>query len=98
MARYEQLIKVEEEQKEQEIFIIPEETEQLVEVIPELLSSSEAYPIYEGTYVVIPQTSEQTLETRDKRMQDNVTVREVPYFEVSNEKGLTVYIAQNIND
>lgn len=53
---------------------------------------------YHGPYVVTPQTVEQTLPTEDKHMVRDVTVLSVPYYEVSNQSGITVYIAENIND
>lgn len=53
--------------------------------------------VYTGEYVVIPKVIEQTLETQNKLMLDDVTVKEVPYYETSNTSGgLTVYIAQEI--
>lgn len=55
-------------------------------------------PYYEGDYEVIPEVVSQTLETRNKIMRDDVTVREIPYYEVSNESGLTVYIAESLDD
>jgi hypothetical protein len=55
-------------------------------------------PPYIGDYVVIPQTNEQILPTNGYRMTDDVTVHSVPYYEVSNQSGLTVYIAQDINE
>ena len=55
-------------------------------------------PPYVGDYIVIPQTNEQILPTNGYRMTDDVTVRSVPYYEVSNQSGLTVYIAQDINE
>lgn len=49
---------------------------------------------YEGSYEVIPKAFESSvLQTRDKYLTDDVTVTKVPYFEVSNESGKTVYIA-----
>lgn len=49
--------------------------------------------LYEGEYEVIPRFSEQTLPTTDKVLTEDVTVREIPYFETSNESGgTTVYI------
>ena len=48
---------------------------------------------YEGPYVVVPQVIEQTLETAEKIMQDDVTVTEIPYAETSNPHGTTVTIA-----
>lgn len=48
---------------------------------------------YTGDYEVTPTPSEQILETKDKRMLDDVTVRAIPYFEVQNQTGgKTVYI------
>ena len=48
---------------------------------------------YTGTYDVIPKVKGQVLETKEKYMNDDVTVYGVPYFETSNESGTTVYIA-----
>lgn len=54
-------------------------------------------PHYAGEYVVIPKAHDSTvLETKDKVMDDNVTVQEVPYYETSNEQGTTVYIAREV--
>lgn len=36
-----------------------------------------------------------TYETKDKVMKDNIVVLKVPYYEVSNEKGTTVYIGKD---
>lgn len=48
---------------------------------------------YLGPYEVTPQVYEQTLETKNKSMRDDVTVYEIPYAEVSNIYGTTVVIA-----
>lgn len=50
---------------------------------------------YQGEYVVTPKMFEGTvLLTKDKTMVDDVTVLEVPFYEVTNETGgTTVYIA-----
>ena len=53
---------------------------------------------YEGSYVVIPEVNAQVLPTLNKRMTDDLTVTGIPYYEVSNESGLTVYIAENLDD
>ena len=54
---------------------------------------------YEGPYVVVPKIIDQTLETKDKLMEDDVLIREIPYYETSNiQNGVTVYIADNLND
>ena len=50
---------------------------------------------YEGEYEVTPRTEEQVLATRNKRMLDDVTVHEIPYYETSNPQGgVTVYIGE----
>ena len=54
---------------------------------------------YEGPYIVVPKIVDQTLETKDKLMEDDVLVREIPYYETSNiQNGITVFIADNLND
>lgn len=45
--------------------------------------------IYTGDYTVIPQVHQQTLNTKNKSMSDDVTVEEIPYAEVSNTSGGT---------
>ena len=42
---------------------------------------------------MIPKTVDQILETAMKTMTDDVTVKEIPYAEVSNVYGTTVTIA-----
>lgn len=42
---------------------------------------------YNGTYIVTPKAYEQSLKTTGYRMADDVTVKEIPYFEVSNNAG-----------
>lgn len=51
---------------------------------------------YDGDYEVIPKTYSQTLGTKLKFMTDDMTIKEIPYFETSNEDGTTVYIANTI--
>lgn len=49
---------------------------------------------YEGEYIVTPKTIQQSLETKHKTMQDDVTVLEIPYYQTTNEAGgYTVIIA-----
>ena len=52
---------------------------------------------YNGDYIVVPKPNEeQVLETKDKFLDDNVTVREIPFFKVSNNNGSTIYIGKEI--
>lgn len=51
------------------------------------------YPMpYIGEYEVTPRSYEQYLDTNDKYMSDDVTVKQIPYFETSNDYGETIYI------
>lgn len=51
-------------------------------------------PYYNGTYVVTPRTIGQYLPTAQKSMRANVTVKPIPYTEISNLYGQTVAIGQ----
>lgn len=48
--------------------------------------------MYSGDYEVTPKIQEQVLNTYDRHMNDDVTIKAIPYFEVSNEQGQTVII------
>lgn len=55
------------------------------------------YPFYRGEYNVTPKAhTEQTLETRNTILRNNVVVSQVPYYETSNTDGTTVYIASEV--
>lgn len=48
---------------------------------------------YNGSYVVIPQVDEQFMYTQGKYMDDDVNIKAIPYYDVSNATGgSTVYI------
>lgn len=50
-------------------------------------------PPYNGEYEVTPKTyDEQVLPTRNKRMINNLTVKKIPQYEVSNDSGYTLII------
>lgn len=50
-------------------------------------------PPYEGEYEVTPKTyDEQVLPTRNKKMINNLTVKKIPQYEVSNDSGYTLII------
>lgn len=60
-------------------------------------SGSASGEIYDGDYVVIPKVTEQSLPTAEKFMEEDVTVKSIPYFEVSNEAGgSSVYIGTEV--
>ena len=50
-------------------------------------SAAPAVDPYTGDYVVIPTFRDQVLETKNKTMEDDVTVKEIPVAEVSNPAG-----------
>lgn len=54
--------------------------------------SSSILPYYTGDYNVIPRVYEQSLETRQKSMSNDVTIQEIPKAEVSNIYGITITI------
>lgn len=53
--------------------------------------------LYEGDYEVTPKVREQTLPTADRLLLEDVRIKEIPYFDVSNSSGgSTVYIAREL--
>lgn len=55
------------------------------------------YPPYIGETVVIPKAHDETiLQTKHKGLDEDITVRKIPYYETSNESGTTVYIADEV--
>lgn len=58
------------------------------------ITEKSAAPSYEDEYEITPTLHTQTLATNGKLMESDVTVRAIPYFEVSNTaNGVTVTIA-----
>lgn len=52
---------------------------------------------YDGEYVVTPRVNEQKLETKGAIMNDDVTVRAIPFFNVGNQSGgSTAYIGSEV--
>jgi hypothetical protein len=52
---------------------------------------------YKGNYIVTPNIDEQTMDTNGKMMSDDVTIKAIPFFNVSNNAGgKTVYIGREI--
>ena len=45
------------------------------------------YVDYTGEYEITPKTTAQTLPTADKRLTEDITVLEIPFYEVSNAAG-----------
>ena len=52
---------------------------------------------FDGSYSITPKVTAQTMPTKGKVMTDDVTVKAIPFFNVSNNSGgNTVYIAKEI--
>ena len=47
---------------------------------------------YTGDYIVIPKVVNQTMSTANKKMIKDVTIKEIPKHEVSNDYGTTLVI------
>lgn len=58
----------------------------------------ESLPVYSGNYEVVSKANEDSyLETKNKKLTDNIHVKEIPYFETTNlSDGLTVYIGSEV--
>lgn len=54
-------------------------------------------PDYEGEYEVTPSVEAQTLNTRNTTMREDVEIHKIPYFDVANEYGRTIYIGSDVN-
>lgn len=52
---------------------------------------------YDGDYTVTPKVEKQELVTRQKFLTEDVKIKEIPFFEVSNnEGGQTVFIGKEL--
>lgn len=62
------------------------------------ISIMREYDHYNGNYKVSPKAfEEQTLQTTNKLLGEDVIITEVPYYETSNtSNGTTVYIAKEV--
>lgn len=61
----------------------------------EVVYSSAGDP-YTGSYIITPKVDAQTMATRNKLMQDNVTIKAIPYYETDNSLGTTIYIGSEL--
>lgn len=63
-----------------------------------IISAIEPVESYKGVYTITPKIDSQTMRTKNKKMEDNVTVLAIPYYETSNLTGKTVYIGGNYGE
>lgn len=65
--------------------------------VVQLVTARPGTDYYEGSYKAVPQVIAQTLETRHKYLIDDITICEIPFFNVSNNSGgSTVYIGKDV--
>lgn len=57
-----------------------------------IVSLSESVESYRGDYTITPKIKSQSIKTKNKKMEEDVTVLAIPYYETSNLSGKTVYI------
>lgn len=63
----------------------------------QVVSDNAEVEYYKGDYTVTPKVEKQELETRQKFLTENVKIKEIPFFEVSNtEGGQTVFIGKEL--
>ena len=63
----------------------------------QVVSDNVGVDYYEGNYTVTPKVEKQELATRQKFLTENVKIKEIPFFEVSNlEGGQTVFIGKEL--
>ena len=52
---------------------------------------------YEGDYIVTPKVESQTMPTKNKLLTEDVTIKSIPFFNVSNTSGgSTVFIGNEV--
>ena len=52
---------------------------------------------YKGDYIITPKVEAQTMPTKDKVLTEDVTIKSIPFFNVSNTSGgSTVYIGNEV--
>lgn len=63
----------------------------------QIVSDHAGVEYYKGDYTVTPKIEKQELATRQKFLAENVKIKEIPFFEVSNlEGGQTVFIGKEL--
>lgn len=68
-----------------------------VAVVGPIIASGTGTP-YTGEYTATPKIAAQTLPTAKRYLEKDVTVEQIPRFDVSNASGTTVYIAKALDE
>lgn len=59
-----------------------------IDKVNSIISSEEGkLPDYSGEYIITPSVEEQTMQTKNRTMTNDVTILAIPYAEVSNSTG-----------
>lgn len=66
-------------------------------MVVDIGNASISRPNYDGDYTITPSINEQTLETKNKVMTDDLNIKQIPYFQTSNEYGDTIYIGKEVD-
>lgn len=53
-----------------------------------------SYEHYQGVYIINPKVTAQLMETKDKVMDDDVSIKEIYFNETENDYGFTVQIGE----
>lgn len=93
------LIQLEAEEKKPLFFAVGKTPEVTAEIVDVVLETGGDIPLYQGPYEVEPKVEQGTvLQTKGKRMRENVVVDPIEITRVSNTAGgTTVYIGGIIN-
>lgn len=64
------------------------------------LSVTKEYDVYGGEYEIVPKAFEaQVLPTSNRVLKEDVIVKEVPFYETSNDSdGITAYIGKDVEN
>ena len=64
------------------------------------VSVTREYDVYSGEYQVVPKAFEQqVLPTSNRVLKEDVVVKEVPFYETSNDSGgITAYIGKDVEN
>lgn len=54
-------------------------------------------PDYEGNYSVTPTPQSQQLNTENKTLREDMIINPIPYYDIANQYGRTIYIGSDIN-
>ena len=69
----------------------------MIGAINELNSKQQNVDYYDGDYTVTPKVEKQELATRQKLLTEDVKIKEIPFFDASNnEGGQTVFIGKEL--